>query len=48
MLYVERLVNDEAGRPVEFVQSWYRGDRYEYTVNLDLAEAGEGLYEQLA
>ncbi|MBO9577676.1 MAG: GntR family transcriptional regulator [Microbacteriaceae bacterium] len=48
VLYVERLVSDASGRPVEFVQSWYRGDRYEYTVNLDLAEAGEGLYEQLA
>ncbi len=47
VLYVERLVSDESGRPVEFVQSWYRGDRYEYTVNLDLAE-GEGVYEQLA
>ena len=34
VLYVERLVNDDAGRPVEFVRSWYRGDRYEYTVTL--------------
>lgn len=48
VLYVERLVNDEAGRAVQFVQSWYRGDRYEYTVNLDLAESGDGLYVQLA
>ena len=48
VLYVERLVNDENGHAVQFVQSWYRGDRYEYTVNLDLADAGDGLYEQLA
>jgi GntR family transcriptional regulator len=48
VLYVERLVSDDAGHAVEFVQSWYRGDRYEYTVNLDLADAGEGLYSQLA
>lgn len=46
VLYVERLVNDDAGRAVQFVQSWYRGDRYEYTVNLDLV--GEGLFDQLA
>jgi GntR family transcriptional regulator len=48
VLYVERLVNDDSGRAVQFVQSWYRGDRYEYTVNLDLADIGDGLYEQLA
>jgi len=48
VLYVERLVNDENGRAVQFVQSWYRGDRYEYTVNLDLADIGDGLYEHFA
>ena len=48
VLYVERLVNDETGRAVQFVQSWYRGDRYEYTVNLELVDAGDGIYEQLA
>lgn len=36
VLYVERVVRDVAGAPVEYVQSWYRGDRYEYTVSLDL------------
>jgi len=49
VLYVERIVNDVSGRAVEFVQSWYRGDRYEYTVNLDLVdEAGQHLYDNLA
>lgn len=36
VLFVERLVMTEHDRPVELVQSWYRGDRYEYTVGLDL------------
>lgn len=48
VLYVERLVQDSAGRPVDFVRSWYRGDRYEYTVTLDLGEGGEGVYINLA
>ena len=37
VLFVERIVHDAAGRPVEYVRSWYRGDRYEYSVTLDLA-----------
>ena len=41
VLFVERIVHDTAGRPVEYVRSWYRGDRYEYAVTLDLAQ-GEG------
>jgi GntR family transcriptional regulator len=49
VLYVERVVRDAAGRPVEFVRSWYRGDRYEYTVTLDLAEETTGeRYRNLA
>lgn len=36
VLYVERIVHDTSGRPVEYVRSWYRGDRYEYAVTLDL------------
>lgn len=36
VLFVERIVHDTSGRPVEYVRSWYRGDRYEYTVTLDL------------
>ena len=42
VLFVERIVHDSAGRPVEYVRSWYRGDRYEYSVTLDLATDQEG------
>lgn len=35
VLFVERLLWDEHERPVELFQSWYRGDRYEYTVTYD-------------
>lgn len=49
VLYVERIVHDTAGRPVEYVRSWYRGDRYEYTVTLDLGpDADTNPYVQLA
>ena len=34
VLYVERTMYSENRRPVEFVQSSYRGDRYKYTVRL--------------
>jgi GntR family transcriptional regulator len=36
VLFVERLMHGGDGEPVEIVQSWYRGDAYEYTVRLDL------------
>lgn len=39
VLFVERLMKDTHERPVEFVQTWYRGDRYEYSVSLDLGTA---------
>ena len=46
---VERIVHDTAGRPVEYVRSWYRGNRYEYTVTLDLGpDADANPYVQLA
>ncbi len=49
VLFVERIVHDTAGRPVEYVRSWYRGDRYEYAVTLDLAQAEDGNpYRKLA
>ena len=49
VLYVERIVHDAAGRPVEYVRSWYRGDRYEYAVTLDLGpDADANPYVQLA
>jgi GntR family transcriptional regulator len=49
VLFVERLVMAEPARPVELVQSWYRGDRYEYTVSLDLKRRSpQRLHAQLA
>jgi len=48
VLYVERIVTDTSGRAVEFVRTWYRGDRYEYTVTLDLAETPDDRYRNLA
>jgi GntR family transcriptional regulator len=42
VLFVERIVHDATGRPVEYVRSWYRGDRYEYAVTLDLAPDADG------
>jgi GntR family transcriptional regulator len=49
VLYVERIVHDAAGRPVEYVRSWYRGDRYEYSVTLDLGpDSDANPYVQLA
>lgn len=39
VLFVERLLFDGRDEPVEFVQSWYRGDLYEYTVTF---EPGDG------
>lgn len=38
VLFVERLLRDEQGAPVEFVQSFYRGDLYEYMVKFDRSE----------
>jgi GntR family transcriptional regulator len=49
VLFVERIVHDTTGRPVEYVRSWYRGDRYEYAVTLDLALDADGNpYRKLA
>lgn len=49
VLYVERVAQDDSGRPVEFVRSWYRGDRYEYTVTFDLdGDSAASLYVKLA
>lgn len=41
VLFVERLLWDERERPVELFQSWYRGDRYEYTVTYDRGGSGD-------
>ena len=49
VLFVQRIVHDTTGRPVEYVRSWYRGDRYEYAVTLDLAVDADGNpYRKLA
>jgi GntR family transcriptional regulator len=34
MLLISRLSFDTAGRPVEWVQSWFRGDRYKFVTRL--------------
>ncbi len=34
-LAVERLIHDPLGHPIEFVHAWYRGDIYQYTVEVD-------------
>ncbi|MFC6092672.1 GntR family transcriptional regulator [Saccharothrix lopnurensis] len=39
-LLFERLTNDVAGRPVEYVHSLYRGDRYRIVSRLSLAPTG--------
>jgi len=49
VLFVERVLVDSDGGPCEFVQSHYRGDRYEFTVNLGHADSGDAdLRRQLA
>lgn len=40
MLFAERTLFGEEDKPVEVVHSWYRGDAYEYTVNLQLSDLG--------
>lgn len=35
VMHVERVLCDDAGAPVDHVHSWYRGDRYAYTVTFD-------------
>ena len=49
VLFVERLLLDASGGPVEFVQTWYRGDTYVYQVTLGPDERGNGdLHQHLA
>lgn len=47
VLFVERLLWGPRRRPVEVVQTWYRGDMYEYTVTLHVRER-RNLTSQLA
>lgn len=46
VLFVERLLFDPGGNPVEFVQSWYHGELYEYTVTFTRGD--DGLESKLA
>jgi GntR family transcriptional regulator len=46
VLFVERLNVGPDEHPVEFVQSWYRGDLYEYRATLE--RSGGDLRNQLA
>jgi GntR family transcriptional regulator len=49
LLFVERLVLTSGRKPVELVQTWYRGDVYEYTVTFDLKpDDGGDVHAQLA
>jgi GntR family transcriptional regulator len=48
VLFAERLLFDDQGGPVEFVQSWYRGDLYEYSVALALGKEEADLRTHLA
>lgn len=38
VLFAERLVLDVDDQPVEYIQSWYNGELYEFTVTLELSE----------
>lgn len=40
LLLLERVSRDEADRPVEYVRSLYRGDRYRFIVELSRGEEG--------
>ncbi len=42
VLFVERLSRDAEGEPLVFVQSWYRGDIYEFTASLSRQEGDNG------
>jgi len=42
VLFVERLSRDAEGQPLVFVQSWYRGDMYEFRATLSQQDAGSG------
>jgi GntR family transcriptional regulator len=40
MLYVERITYTVEGIPIEYLESVWRGDRYDFTVNLTQSEIG--------
>jgi GntR family transcriptional regulator len=47
VLAVERILHGPDG-PIQLVRSWYRSDRYVYTVSFDRAEADSNLEQRLA
>lgn len=48
VLFVERLLFDRDRNPIEFVQSWYRGDTYVYQVNLGAEFNGKEFQDHFA
>jgi GntR family transcriptional regulator len=40
LLLLSRHAYDVTGEPVEWAQSWYRGDRYKFVTRLRRARAG--------
>ena len=48
VLFAERVLFDEDGSPVDFVQSWYRGDLYEYSVALAVGQDEPDIRAHLA
>lgn len=48
VLSVERLLSEPGGAPIELVRSWYRGDRYAYTVTFRGDDGGADIQTRLA
>lgn len=48
VLFAERVLFDPTQQPIQFVQTWYRGDLYEYSVMLGFVGEGGDLRTQLA
>lgn len=48
VLHVSRTVFDGQREPVEAVESWYRGDLYEYTMTLERGSTHEDPHHNLA
>lgn len=42
-LYIERLSRSNSGRVIEFTRSFYRGDRYDFLVELTLSQGSRAL-----
>ena len=48
VLYVRRILFSPTSEPVELVESWYRGDLYEYEVTFERDRDKAGLHHNLA